>query len=117
MLVVRISPQLPCGIGIGIIGQVIGVLGQDIQRGNSTRPIGIWETLDICVVPAVALSQGVRTSTPATWNSGLRGELGTGGWVPESRPWRLGLLPDLMGCKVDHCIPSQRIGGDLCRVP
>jgi hypothetical protein len=28
---------------------------------------------------AVALSQWMRTSTPATWNSGLRGENGTGG--------------------------------------
>jgi hypothetical protein len=79
MLVVRIPPQLRCGVSIGVLGQVLGVLVQDIQKGDSTRPVGIWETLDICTVPNVALSQGMRTSTPATWNSGLRGELSTGG--------------------------------------
>jgi hypothetical protein len=60
----------------------------------------------VCTVPAVALIQGVRTSTPVTFTSGFMGELGARGSVPEREPWRLSLLLNLMGYRVDDCIPS-----------
>jgi hypothetical protein len=50
-------------VGIWVPWEVPCVLSEYMSGGNSTRPVGVGETLDISVVLAFALSFRVRAST------------------------------------------------------
>jgi hypothetical protein len=98
-------------------GEVPCVLIEYMRRGNSTRPVGVGEALDICAVFTVALSFRVRASTPViemkgSWGDHSGASLEWGSWEGS-----LSLLPKMVRDKGEEGIPCESIGGDQGCMP